>query len=122
MPKIEREPRVVDEPGHGIGDLTSDQHGADAVANLHHGERHDEGRYADPGDAEGGDAAEREAGRNRQYDGEAAGQRNIGDVHARILQREEGDHDARRVGHAGDAQVDLGGQDNEGKADRDDRR
>ena len=53
-------------------------------------------------------------------DGEAAGERNIGDVHARILEREEGDDDAGRIGDAGDAKIDLGGENDEGEADRDD--
>ena len=52
----------------------------------------------------------------------AARQRHVGDVDVGFLQREIGDHDAGRVGDGGHRQVDLGAQDDEGQADRDDRR
>ena len=48
---------------NGIGDLPAHQNRRDAGADLHHRQRHDEGRDADAGDAEGGEEAERAAGR-----------------------------------------------------------
>ena len=37
-----------DEVGIGVGDLAAHQHRRDAIGDLHHGERHDEGGDADP--------------------------------------------------------------------------
>jgi len=53
-------------------------------------------------------APREQAARQRQHDGERAGQRQVGNVDAGILQREEGDDDTGRVGHRGDAEIDLG--------------
>ena len=61
------------------------------------------------------------AGHQGEDDRERADRRQIGDVHVIGLQREEGQHDRRRIGDGGDAEVDLGGQNDEGQADRDDR-
>src|SRR5262249_26887455 len=89
-----RPDRAVAERGdhrrHRVGDLAAHQHGADPGADLQHGERHDEGRDADPGHAEGVDRAQEDAGDQRQQDGGVARQRQVGAVDARILPREEG--------------------------------
>jgi hypothetical protein len=60
------------------------------------------------------------AGGESQHDRRGAGQRQIGDVHIGFLRGEIGDHDAGRVRHAGDRQIDFRAQDDEGEADRDD--
>src|SRR5260221_2239189 len=113
--------KPIDQGRDGIGDLAAHQHGADPGADLEHGQGHDEGGDADLRDAEGGDGAEEKAARQRQHDGERAGKRQVGDVDAGILEGEEGDDDAGRVGDGGDAEIDLGAQDDEGEADGDHR-
>ena len=50
-----------------------------------------------------------------------ARQRQVGDVDVGFLQREERDRDAGDVGECRDREVDLGGEDDEGEAGRDDR-
>ena len=50
-----------DEIGILIGDLAAHQQRRHAIGDLHHGKRHDEGRNADDGHAEGRDKAEGEA-------------------------------------------------------------
>ena len=62
MPAMRAGAERLDEPRHGIGDLAAHQQRRDAVADLHHGERHDEGRDADERHAGGVDEPEREAG------------------------------------------------------------
>ena len=63
-----------------------------------------------------------EAGSAEQDDRDPAGQRQVGDVDVGFLQREERDRDAGDVGECRDREVDLGGEDDEGEAGRDDRR
>ena len=53
MPPIEPDPRVEIERRHRVGDLAAHQQRRDAGGDLHHGERHDEGRNADHRDARG---------------------------------------------------------------------
>ena len=120
-PKIDFEPKRQNEARHGIGDLPAHQHRRDAGPDLHHRQRHDEGGDADAGDAEGGDEAEPEAGRERQHDRDRARHRQIGDVDVIGLGGEERQHDRRRAGDRADAEIDLGGEDHEGQADRNDR-
>src|SRR5581483_10407391 len=109
-----------DEVGDVVGDLAADEQRADAGRDLHHGQRHDEGRDADQSEPDRVDRAEDEAGNQRQGDRDRAGEPDIGDVDVVGLGGEEGDDDAGRVGDRGDRQVDLGAQDDEGEADRDD--
>ena len=79
-------------------------------------------RDADAGHAKGGDEAERATGQKREDDRDRAGHRQIGDVHIVGLSREVGEHDRRGVGDRGDGKVNLGGEDDEGEADSNDRR
>ena len=48
MPKIEPEPSDGDQVRIAVGDLAAHQQGRDAIGDLHHGQRHDEGGNADP--------------------------------------------------------------------------
>ncbi len=107
---------------HGIGDLAADQQRADAGADLHHCESHDERRDTDQRDAGRVDQAQHEAADQRQDDGGEAWQRHIGDVHVAFLQREICDGDARDIGDGRDRKVYLGAQDDEGEADGNDPR
>ena len=111
-----------DERRHGIGDLSAHQHRRDAVADLHHGERHDEGGDADQRHAGGVDRGRARSRRaSAKITAKPAGQRHVGDVHVGFLQREPGDDDAGDVGDRRDRKVDLRAEDHEGQADRDDR-
>src|SRR6202020_1054476 len=107
---------------YGVGYLPPRQNHRNAGADLHHGERHDEGWDADAGHAEGGQEAKRAARQQRENDGDRAGHRQIGNVHVVRLQREEGEHDRRGVGDRAHGKVDLRRQDNEGEAHGHDRR
>ena len=120
-PAIDLGPERENEARDGIGDLPAHQNGREARADLHHRQRHDEGRNADAGDAEGGDEAERATGRKRKDDRDRSRQREVGDVHVVRLQREKGQDDRGCVGDRADAEIDFGGQNDEGQADGDDR-
>ncbi len=54
-------PQRQNERRNGVGDLTAHQNRRYARADLHHGERHDEGRDADARDSERGKEAKRAA-------------------------------------------------------------
>ncbi len=114
-------PEGLHEARHRVGDLAAHQNGGNARADLHHRQRHDEGRDADAGDAESGEQPERATGGERKDDRDRPGKGKVRDVHVIRLRREEREHDRRRVGDRADAEIDLGGQNDEGEADGDDR-
>ena len=96
--------------GHGVGDLAAHQDRRYAGADLHHRQRHDEGRDADAGDAEGGEEPEqRTAGEQRKNDGDRSRASDVADVHVVGLQREEGQARSVALAMAPDREIDLGG-------------
>ena len=109
-----------DEVGHLVGNLPAHQQRRYAGCDLHHRERHDEGRDADECEPERIDETEHGTERQRQQDRRPAGHRDVGDVHVGFLRGEVGDGYAGDVGDARDRQVDLGAEDHEGEADGDD--
>ena len=63
--------------------------------------------------------AEQTTSGQRERDGQESRQRQVRNVDVVRLPREEGQHDCRCIRHRADAEIDLGGEDDEGQPDRD---